>query len=66
MFEIARENHYQLYTCYSVSAWILRIPNESVQALIAAVKTPLPITNLNDFMEFERAINEEPEKKTHW
>ena len=34
MFEIARENHYQLYTCCSVSAWILRIPNESVQALI--------------------------------
>ena len=46
-----------------VASNIPRIPNQSVRALIAAVKIPLPITNLDDFMEFEKAINEDPEKK---
>lgn len=40
-----------------------RVPNGSAQQLFAAVSTMLPIANLDDFLDFDKALNDEPEKK---
>lgn len=40
-----------------------RIPIGSAQTLFAAVDTTLPIANFDDFITFDTAVKENPEKK---
>lgn len=40
-----------------------KVPHGSVRELMAAVKTSLPISTLDDFLAFDRSVNEDQEKK---
>ena len=46
-----------------VASNIPKVPKGTVQDLVAAIKTPLPIANLDDFLEFDKAVDEDQEKK---
>ena len=40
-----------------------KVPKGSIQYLVAAIRTPLPLTNFDDFLEFDVAVDKDQEKK---